>query len=98
MYVYAFCKRIVDKHFLSGIIKSKLLTYVKNGGEIMPRRDGSGPKGFGPLTGRRMGNCTKGYGYGRKPTFNTMTKEDLLTEKEIILSRLKDIDELLDIK
>ncbi len=37
----------------------------------MPRRDGSGPAGQGPLTGRGLGNCTGvqntayGYGYGR---------------------------------
>ena len=35
----------------------------------MPRRDGSGPAGQGPLTGRGLGNCTgvqnTAYGYGR---------------------------------
>ena len=35
----------------------------------MPRRDGSGPQGQGPLTGRGLGNCTgvqnTAYGYGR---------------------------------
>lgn len=35
----------------------------------MPRRDGSGPVGQGPLTGRGLGNCTgvqnTAYGYGR---------------------------------
>lgn len=35
----------------------------------MPRRDGSGPVGQGPLTGRGLGNCTgvqnTVYGYGR---------------------------------
>lgn len=35
----------------------------------MPRRDGSGPAGQGPITGRGLGNCTgvqnTVYGYGR---------------------------------
>ncbi len=36
----------------------------------MPRRDGTGPAGFGPMTGRGMGACTNypaiGYGMGRR--------------------------------
>jgi len=36
----------------------------------MPRRDGTGPAGFGPTTGRGMGNCNNysavGYGMGRR--------------------------------
>ncbi len=32
------------------------------GGTDMPRRDGTGPEGFGPLTGRQMGWCA-GYLY-----------------------------------
>ena len=36
----------------------------------MPRRDGTGPAGFGPMTGRGMGNCNNysavGYGMGRR--------------------------------
>ena len=35
----------------------------------MPRRDGTGPAGFGPMTGRGLGSCNKysglGYGMGR---------------------------------
>lgn len=41
----------------------------------MPVRDGSGPQGMGPMTGRRMGNCNpdndfagtdnRGRGFGR---------------------------------
>jgi hypothetical protein len=27
------------------------------GGEIMPNRDGTGPKGKGPKTGRKKGKC-----------------------------------------
>ena len=29
----------------------------------MPRMDGTGPQGYGPMTGRGLGPC--GYGYGR---------------------------------
>lgn len=31
----------------------------------MPRLDGTGPAGQGPMTGRGMGPCGAGYGYGR---------------------------------
>jgi hypothetical protein len=82
-----------------------LLTYVKNGGVIMPRRDGTGPNGYGPLTGRRMGNCNRrdgnrtgfGMGYGRNLQ-SSYTKEDLLKEKELLEQRLKDIDKNLEEK
>ncbi len=34
----------------------------------MPRRDATGPMGYGPMTGRGMGNCrpnaSSAYGYG----------------------------------
>ena len=30
-----------------------------NGGDNMPKRDGTGPEGKGPLTGRGKGNCKK---------------------------------------
>ena len=102
MYVDAFCKRIVDKPFLSGIIKVKLLTYVKNGGVIMPRRNGTGPNGYGPLTGRRMGLCARGLGYGQgygrfaDPLVHREEKSELLREKELLEQRLKDIDKQLN--
>ncbi|HPX93365.1 MAG TPA: DUF5320 domain-containing protein [Bacillota bacterium] len=33
----------------------------------MPRRDGTGPMGYGPMTGWGMGPCRDyGYGYGRR--------------------------------
>jgi len=31
----------------------------------MPNRDGTGPQGDGPLTGRGMGKCKKGKGAGK---------------------------------
>ncbi|HOR57784.1 MAG TPA: DUF5320 family protein, partial [bacterium] len=32
----------------------------------MPRQDGTGPTGQGPMTGRGMGPCGGGMGYGRR--------------------------------
>ena len=31
----------------------------------MPALDGTGPAGAGPMTGRGMGPCGRGYGYGK---------------------------------
>lgn len=72
----------------------------------MPRRDGTGPNGYGPLTGRRMGNCSRGVGYGagygmgfgRNSQSYSETKPDLLKEKELLEQRLKDIDKKLEEK
>nr|WP_319474141.1 DUF5320 domain-containing protein [uncultured Sphaerochaeta sp.] len=30
----------------------------------MPKRNGTGPMGYGPMTGRGMGYCRGGVGYG----------------------------------
>jgi hypothetical protein len=66
----------------------------------MPRRDGTGPNGYGPLTGRRMGNCARGYGYGqglgRNQAFYPETKENLKREKDLVEQRLKDLDKKLE--
>jgi hypothetical protein len=71
----------------------------------MPRRDGTGPNGFGPLTGRRMGNCRSGLGYGNGMGYRNRyyqnpetSKEELLREKEMLESRIKDIDKLVSDK
>ncbi len=32
----------------------------------MPRQDGTGPTGQGPMTGRGMGPCAGGMGYSRR--------------------------------
>lgn len=61
----------------------------------MPRRDGTGPNGYGPLTGRRMGNCqtrNPGMGYGRGFRANSITKEEMLKEKALLEARLKILD------
>jgi len=31
----------------------------------MPKFDRTGPRGLGPMTGRGMGPCGRGYGFGR---------------------------------
>ncbi|MGD9964343.1 MAG: DUF5320 domain-containing protein [Candidatus Izemoplasmatales bacterium] len=68
----------------------------------MPRRDGTGPNGYGPLTGRKMGNCSCGLGYGmgygrNNPNFQN-SKDELLKEKVLLEQRLKDIDKSLEEK
>jgi hypothetical protein len=41
------------------------MTYVNNkGGIIMPRGDGTGPTGKGPMTGRGMGFCVRTFETG----------------------------------
>ncbi|MDD3129335.1 MAG: DUF5320 domain-containing protein [Candidatus Izemoplasmatales bacterium] len=70
----------------------------------MPRRDGTGPNGYGPLTGRKMGNCGNGrglgygLGYGRNAQPYSDTKTDLAREKELLEQRIKDIEKKLEDK
>ena len=47
----------------------------------MPRFDGTGPLGFGPMTGRGFGPCGYGRGYGRR--YYTKKEEGELIEDEI---------------
>ena len=63
----------------------------------MPYRDGTGPFGNGPLTGRGLGPCGRGMrrGYGRgfgaryaNPI--TLTKEE---QKKVLEEMLKDLEE-----
>jgi len=47
------------------------MTYVNNERRIkMPRRDGTGPMGMGPMTGRGFGVCGSGF-YGRRNCYGT---------------------------
>ena len=64
----------------------------------MPNRDGTGPSGQGPLTGRGLGPCGCGMrrgfgrGYGRGFGFRrqvALTKEE---EKKILEAELKEIE------
>lgn len=59
----------------------------------MPRFDGSGPQGYGPMTGRGMGNCNnygmrggrgmRGYGrmWGCCPVVTTEERKNMLQEE-----------------
>ena len=65
----------------------------------MPRLDGTGPNGEGPMTGRGRGDCQN-----RKPCCRRnngtcrqeeYSRQDYLTEKEVLEKRLKEINEEL---
>ena len=74
------------------------MAYAIKGGEIMPRKNGTGPLGQGPMTGRAAGRCnpsfikTEGLGRGLKRGigrgfFNSINaidseKENLIQQKE----------------
>lgn len=77
----------------------------------MSRRDGTGPAGLGPMTGRGMGACTNsqgfGYGYGMGRRFGrgcgwgyspyTMPASPitLAQRKELLENELKHVESLL---
>lgn len=68
----------------------------------MPRFDGTGPMGQGPRTGRGMGNCPGGMGFGRGRGFgyrNFFTKKEeaeMLKEEKVALEEeLKAVKERL---
>jgi len=48
----------------------------------MPRFDGTGPRGMGPMTGRGMGPCGGGYGYGRRGCYPCCGWSVRLTDKD----------------
>ena len=68
----------------------------------MPRFDGTGPMGAGPMTGRGMGPCGRGFARGRGfrnawypvPTQPTKDEEiaELKAEKEAIENEKKAIE------
>lgn len=51
----------------------------------MPNMDGTGPRGMGPMTGRRMGKC-RSYFSGAMPT-------NINDEKKMLEQEKKDIEE-----
>jgi hypothetical protein len=74
--------------------KQLKIVFIKEGD--MPGFDGTGPQGFGPMTGRRFGFCVdgtrrtlgRGFGFGcRRQVF--LTKDQ---EKKILESELKNIE------
>lgn len=56
----------------------------------MPRRDGTGPMGFGALTGRKLGNCNV-----KSDSANTK-KEVLKQQQELLKSQLDVINKDLE--
>ncbi len=61
----------------------------------MPRFDGSGPLGFGPMTGRGMGPCRCGMGYGKRFYSKKDEAEILKQEAEALQEELEAIKERL---
>lgn len=66
----------------------------------MPGRDGTGPFGVGPLTGRGLG-LGSGYGCRRGRFYDTvpseLTERDLLSaQKDLLEARLNTINKHLD--
>lgn len=69
--------------------------------KIMPRMNGTGPTGAGPLTGRGLGPCGRGMGWGKGygrfsgRTYLSKTEEieDLEEEAKILESDLKALHE-----
>lgn len=69
----------------------------------MPRYDGTGPAGQGPITGKGMGLCRGGRGQNaawsqfanRRFLSKKEEKEMLVAEKNILREELKAIDEKL---
>ncbi len=86
------------------------MTYVNNyeGGEHMPRRDGTGPIARGPMTGRGLGICAKGntdiygaglgFGFGRKGCgrYLGVDKLDSKDRKEILQDQKNMLKSRLD--
>jgi hypothetical protein len=67
----------------------------------MPRFDGTGPMGQGPMTGRGMGPCNtsmgRGFGRGRGmrmfcPAMQPMTKEE---EKKMLEAEIRYMEEYI---
>jgi len=62
----------------------------------MPRLDGTGPLGYGAMTGRGFGSCCSGLGsgrrFGRGYGFRNFTKQD---QKSIVEEDIKILREKL---
>ena len=60
----------------------------------MPKRDGTGPMGQGPMTGRGLGRCERGL-LNQKDS--SKTEKELLTEQKAILqNQLETVDKQLE--
>lgn len=72
----------------------------------MPRRNGMGPMGMGPMTGRGMGFCRPnrygigriglGYGYGMGRFSLEDERNFLKNEKAALETRLNEIEKILE--
>jgi len=66
----------------------------------MPNRDGTGPLGQGPLTGRGLGQCCprrvsgrgRGRDFGRGFGFTQPIELTKKEQKEILMAELKDLE------
>ena len=90
--------------------KSNINYHTKMGVIYMPRFDGTGPYGQGPMTGRGMGPCGRGQGFGRgfgrgrrmgfcpwiqEPLTKEEEKKMLEEEKKFLEQRIKEIEAYL---
>ncbi len=72
----------------------------------MPRFDGTGPMGIGPMTGRGLGPCGgfrgrgRGFGYGMMmggcPWYGQMIRPTAEEEKEILKDQVEMLKQNLD--
>ncbi|HPX29397.1 MAG TPA: DUF5320 domain-containing protein [Sphaerochaeta sp.] len=71
----------------------------------MPYKDGTGPMGYGPMTGRGMGPCRREFGFGRGRRYGmgmgmgmgwNAQPCTLADRKRFLQEELKRIDELLE--
>ncbi len=87
----SFLFKVLTKYSYGYILKTEVKLKVDLQKEkliinkIMPKFDGSGPLGFGPMTGRGMGPCGYGMGYGRGygRRFYSRKEESEMLEEEV---------------
>lgn len=69
----------------------------------MPRGDGTGPIGNGPINGiclnRNLGASNlrvkrRGFNFGFRQDYSSIIKQDLEQEKDFLEARLKEIEEI----
>jgi len=74
-------------------------SFYKSKNFTMPKFDGTGPLGYGPMTGRGMGPCRFGtgggfgWGYGRGFERRFFTRKE---EKEELEEEMKDLEKELE--
>ncbi|WP_320128263.1 DUF5320 domain-containing protein [uncultured Sphaerochaeta sp.] len=70
----------------------------------MPARDGSGPRGLGPMRGNGLGMCNSqmerrgrsGHGFGPRQCSASRNTVQLLEQKKILEQRLQILEEKLE--